>query len=98
MTDEPDPDAPLNGLSPFKPGAVILPKIMRACASCDHSAKEGQDRVCRRYPPQVTFLAVPGKVMTRQGLQTGMQITPFTSFPIMRDDQNCGEFKRRGTE
>jgi hypothetical protein len=67
----------------------------RACAACHYAVKEEQDLVCRRMPPQVGFLSVPGQVMTPKGMQAVMKLQTFTQFPVMRDDAWCGEFRDR---
>ena len=79
------------GLQPF------VPKRFRACASCEFGVKEGNDLVCRRNPPQSTFLAMQTMVPGPMGrLVPGFEIKPFTGFPVMRPDQWCGEYSARG--
>jgi hypothetical protein len=99
MTSESETVELPDGLKEVKPfdGSRIVPVIARACSICVYSAIEGKDLVCRRNPPQVTFMAVPGIVPGPLGKpQQGMQILPFTTFPIVRKDQYCGEFGHGG--
>lgn len=95
MSDEPD-----NALAELKPfnGTKIIPVIARACEACIYSAKEVPDLVCRRHPPQVTFLVVPRMVPTPQGPRQAMATVPHTAFPIMQRDQWCGEFRQKGSQ
>ena len=96
MDETTEPSGPVDGVQ--LPVIDLLPftsKRFRACASCEFGVKEQSDLVCRRHPPQVTFLALPGMVPTPQGPRQGFQIVPHTSFPIMRPDQWCGEYKVR---
>lgn len=74
------------GLKPF---ALITPE---SCQGCHFSHMEGSDRVCRRFPPQLTFIAVPVQRKTLQGVGTAMEIRNFTGYPIMQHDQWCGEW------
>ena len=92
--DVAEPVLPINGVKRFVPVA----RIERACAVCRWSAMEQNDLVCRRLPPQVTFMQLAQMMQTPNGPRpTGaMQIVPFTSFPVMRKDQWCGEFSDRG--
>ncbi len=86
-------DGSLEGL-----GRIVLParRVERACSACDLSAKEGNDRVCRARPPTVQMFMVPAMMPGPGGRpQQGMQITSQTGFPVMRDDQWCGEFRRK---
>lgn len=86
--------SPLDGLKSF-----TLPKLHRACASCEFGVKEQADLVCRYNPPQSTFLALPGMAPPVQmggRPQQGIQIQPFCGFPIVRPDQWCGRFTKRG--
>ena len=72
-------------------------KRFRACASCEFGVKEGNDLVCRRNPPQSTFLAMQAMVPGPMGrMVPGFEIKPFTGFPVMRPDQWCGEYSVRG--
>lgn len=88
-------------LSSLQPVRIVVPKIARACVACTSSATEGRDLVCRRNPPQVTFLIVPGPVTMVPGPggraqpQQAMQAVPHTAFPVMRPDQWCGMFEQK---
>jgi hypothetical protein len=76
--------------------SMRFPKFARACASCAFSVKEDADLVCRRHPPAVTMTAIPviRPSPIRGGPpQQGMELKSFTQFPVMRDDQWCGEFE-----
>ena len=67
------------------------------CSKCRHSFGDTGDLVCRRYPPQQTIVMVPQQGPARLGprgpeQQVGFSPQPFSSFPICRPDQVCGEF------
>jgi hypothetical protein len=72
----------------------------RACCSCEFSATEGKDRVCRFEPPKMAFIPVPVQqtVPGPNGLQRvqGMQMTVHSGFPVVQDTQWCGKFMARG--
>lgn len=100
MTDEPTEkvDLPALELKPFN-GTRIVQAVVRACESCHYGVKEQADLVCRRSPPTQTYIALPvmGPPLVRGGPpQQGMKIQAFSGFPIVRNDQWCGEFMRRG--
>ena len=92
-TDEAEVSA-LAELKPFN-GSKIIPVVARACEGCKWSATEQNDLVCRRHPPQVTFMAVPQMVPTPQGPKQAMMAKAFTGFPVIRRDQWCGEFAQK---
>lgn len=84
----------------FTPPALVIPrftgnKLTRSCAACDFSAAEGKDRVCRRQPPHVQMFAAPEMVPGPKGMQQMMAIRTHAAFPVVRDDQWCGEFRGR---
>lgn len=96
MNDEPVLTEGLTELQPFK-GSTIAQIVIRRCDTCEFSATEKPDLVCRRLPPTQTFLALP---IVQPGLpgrppQQGIQIKPWGGFPITRPDAWCGEFKKR---
>jgi hypothetical protein len=95
MNDDQD-----NALAELKPynGQKIVPIVARACEACAYSAKEAPDLVCRRNPPQVTFLVMPRMLPTPQGPRQVMGPVPVTSFPIIQRDQWCGEFRQKGSQ
>lgn len=68
---------------------------VRSCYSCDSSAKEGSDRVCRKRPPRVFGFMVPQIVPGPSGPRQGMGFQSVTQFPIMQDDQWCDDFSPR---
>lgn len=82
-------------VQPLTVNGKIVPIITRSCEACAFSAKEAPDLVCRRNPPQVTFLVMPRMVATPQGPRQAMGPVPVTSFPIMQRDQWCGEFRMK---
>jgi hypothetical protein len=63
------------------------------CAVCSHSSIEQteekkEQRVCRRFPPQVQVIQIP-----RQGIGgVQMQVTFMGVFPPVPDSAICGEF------
>lgn len=73
-------------------------RLERACAACHYSVKEGADIVCRRMPPQLTFLALPSQTPPGLGRPAGVSlaIQHFCGFPIVQKDQWCGEFRPKG--
>jgi len=78
-------------------GSLKLPSRERACAQCEFSAREQTDRVCRKDPPKVFLFMLPAGgpgALQRPG-QAPMQIITQTCFPVVRDDQWCGEFQPR---
>lgn len=96
MSGAPEEGAPtLDGLQPFKSPA--LPKRdPRACASCQFSAKEGKDRVCRFEPPKLFFFPMQTMAMgPSQRPVPAMEPKFFTCFPIVMDHQWCGKFSMR---
>jgi hypothetical protein len=105
MSDDVEVQEPAlpEGLAEIKPfnGTKIVPVIARACGACKYSAEEKPDLVCRRFPPQVTFLVVPSEVIvgTPNGPRRVMQAraVPHSAFPTMQRDQSCWEFKQKGT-
>ena len=83
--------APLNGMKPF------LKPTLRVCNQCAFSVKEDRDLVCRLNPPSVGFVAVPATQPAILGrpAQHGIQIQTMTQFPVVREDQWCGQFEKR---
>jgi hypothetical protein len=75
------------------PGLVIPAHVgmaRRTCRFCRHHGVEGNDVVCRRYPPQVTVVLVP------QGAPRVGHLAPqpFATFPPVVPEHVCGEFAR----
>lgn len=71
---------------PVKVGAREQSLIIQEAIAAARAADLGQSKVgnCRRYPPQLSLLVLPG-----QGL-TG----PFPCFPTMKQDEvACGEWQ-----
>lgn len=88
---------PLRGIVPYKRPEPVSEPVSKLAPACEFSVKEGQDRVCRYHPPQSTFLAVPGMQPGPLGRPVqGIAIRPFCGFPIVRDDQWCGQYRKRG--
>lgn len=87
----------LGGVLPVKPAELALKR--RSCRECDYSFMESGDRVCRFMPPQVTFIALPEQKMmpTPQGPRPAnvMALRNFTGFPIVQNEQWCGQFKQK---
>src|SRR5215510_3478236 len=85
----------LGNLLPIKSGNVLVP-VKKSCRECVFAAMEGGDRVCRRNPPQVTYIMVPEMkaVVTPQGprQQQVMAIRNFSGFPVVQNEQWCGHF------
>lgn len=79
-------------------GALAV-AVKRSCRECAYSFMESGDRVCRRHPPQTTFIVVPEQkiVPTPQGPrpQQVMAIRNFSGFPIVQHEQWCGEFQQK---
>lgn len=71
---------------------LVLPAYVGAdsCRSCRFSTIEVNDRVCRRYPPQVTILLTPAPAP-----HTGTMLQTFSSFPVVQDMAWCGQFERK---
>lgn len=63
--------------------------MIGSCVQCQFSARLGQDLVCRRYPPTASVVVLPRQ--TLQGVQ--MQPQPITSWPMVRSDDACAEFR-----
>jgi hypothetical protein len=60
------------------------------CALCTYTGlvtgPQGQfQRICRRYPPQLTTLVLP--------TQQGPSVQTVTAWPLVADGDHCGEFK-----
>ncbi len=56
------------------------------CGTCRFWLEAGADKVCRRYPPTVTFLPAVQDVPPRT----------ISYFPGMQPEGWCGEFSPRG--
>lgn len=103
MEDEPEGTIHGFGLGELRPIDPRLTRaaqrmgLDRACASCDFSAKEGKDRVCRFEPPRPFMFMVPMMQSPMPGLkpQQGFQITTHTAFPVVRDDAWCAKHEPR---
>ncbi len=65
-----------------------------ACALCRHAhshvaADKSIQRVCRRYPPQVSVVTVPVQGMDGR---VGVNAQVMSLFPVIDDAASCGEF------
>ncbi len=58
----------------------------KVCANCKHSVKEGGNVFCRRFPPTIHAMLVPGP----NGQPT---MHKEINFPPVRPDWTCGEHK-----
>lgn len=73
---------------------LILPPmaaVVRAenCGNCRYRFKDTQgDNECRRHAPQVSVLLVNAPAP-----RVGMLPAPFSSFPLIRLEQFCGEWE-----
>ena len=90
----------LGGLLPITPKVPLFEMpAKKSCRECEFSAVESGDRVCRRGPPQTTFIMVPEQKMvpTPQGPRSvqAMAIRNFTGFPVVQHEQWCGEFRQK---
>lgn len=85
------------GLQPLAMGRIKLPpKREKVCATCRFAEKVNAARECRIKSPSVTMIALPQMGADQRGQmvqQIGVQA--FTQFPVMRDDQWCGQWEPR---
>jgi hypothetical protein len=88
----------LTGLAPIKPGSALV-AARGSCRECFFSHVEGGDRVCRFYPPQVTFIAVPETKMvpTQHGPrpQQVVALRNFSGFPVVQHEAWCGQYRHK---
>ena len=61
-------------------------KAPGACINCKWSTHEQSDLVCRRNPPSVSILMVPGKFANT------LQPQSMAAFPVVKPEMWCGEF------
>jgi hypothetical protein len=68
---------------------MTLPLLgAKSCRSCEHHFKLPSSLiVCKRYPPQLVFVAVPGPMGEPQWITNSF-------FPPVNPDIPCGEYKR----
>jgi hypothetical protein len=69
-----------------KLAGIIRPE---SCSRCRFASAQGGDLVCRANPPQVTVVMVPAPP-PRVG---NLMPQPFATFPLVRSDMWCGQFK-----
>lgn len=60
------------------------------CGRCRFYVQEKADRVCRRLPPQISFLVVPS-----DKIAGAFELRTYTGFPVMQPEQWCGMFERK---
>ena len=67
-----------------------IQKTDDVCQNCKYFWKTPQkDQFCRRGPPQVTNHIIGQHQLTKQPVSA-----PFSSFPPVRPEWTCGEFRR----
>ena len=76
----------LSGIKPISALAKSK-KATGACLDCRWSTHHGNDLECRRFPPQLSIILVPGKVANH------VKPESFTGYPVVQPDLWCGEFQ-----
>ena len=79
---------------------IDLPGIKRivtrgSCGACFYCVREQDDLTCHYNPPQHTYLIVP-EPTALQGVQPVLRA--FAGFPVVRNDQWCGHFKKMDSQ